>query len=161
GAAGALRIPVALFPQVDFPRVQVSLSAGDRPADQMVVAVTQPVEQAVRAIPAVVNVRSTTSRGSAELSVSFAWGTDMVVALQQVESAASHATAAMPPGSSFTARRMDPTVFPIAAYSLTSPTVDLVALRDLAEYQLLPLLSSIEGVGRIGVLGGDLREYRA
>lgn len=160
GGASGLRVPVALFPEVSFPRVSVSIAAGDRPADQMVVVITQPIEQAVRAIPYVANVRSTTSRGSAELSVTFAWGSDMVIALQQVESAISHALAALPPGTSFTARRMDPTVFPVAAYSLTSPSVDQVALRDIARYQLLPLLSSVTGVARIGVLGGALREYQ-
>ena len=160
GAASALSVPVALFPEVSFPRVSVSLSAGDRPAEQMVVAVTQPVEQAVRAIPYVANIRSNSSRGSADLSLNFAWGSDMVIALQQVEAAISHALPSLPPGTTFTARRMDPTVFPVAAYSLTSPTVDMVALRDLAQYQLLPLLSSISGVARVGILGGASREYQ-
>lgn len=47
GIAAALKLPVALFPQVDFPRIVVSLDAGDRPADQIGVAVTRPLEQAV------------------------------------------------------------------------------------------------------------------
>ena len=57
-----------LFPQVDFPRVVVSLEAGDRPADRMAIEVTCPVEEAVRAVPGVRDVRSTTSRGSADIS---------------------------------------------------------------------------------------------
>jgi len=160
GAAMALRLPVALFPQVSFPRVVVSLEAGDRPADQMVIAVTQPVERAVRTVPGVSGIRSRTSRGSAELSINFAWGGDMVAATLQVESAVNQARATLPPGTTFTVRRMDPTVFPVLAYSLVSHNLPPTALRDLAQYQLVPLLSSIDGVAEIGVQGGATAEFR-
>ena len=64
---GALRMPVALFPNVAFPRVQVSIDAGDRAADQMAIEVTTPAEEAIRRVRGVRDVRSTTSRGSAEI----------------------------------------------------------------------------------------------
>jgi len=160
GIAAALKLPVALFPHVDFPRVVVSLDAGDRPADQMVIAVTRPVEDAVRSVAGVVNLRSTTSRGSAELSLNFGWGDDMVAAMLQVESAVNQMLPELPAGTRFTVRRMDPTVFPVAAYSLTSDTQSPVALRDFAQYQLVPLLSSINGVARVTTLGGEEAEYR-
>ena len=64
GLASSLLLPVSLFPHVEFPRVLVSLEAGDRPAERMTVEVTPPVEEAVRAVPGVRTVRSTTSRGS-------------------------------------------------------------------------------------------------
>ncbi|MCP5201120.1 MAG: efflux RND transporter permease subunit [Gammaproteobacteria bacterium] len=160
GGAIALRLPVALFPHVEFPRVAVSIEAGDRPADQMVIAVTQPLEQAVRAVPGVVGVRSTTSRGSAELSINFAWGGDMVAATLQVESAINQVLPSLPAGTGFKVRRMDPTVFPVLAYSLVSHDVSPVALRDTALYQLVPLLSAVEGVARVDVLGGASAEYR-
>jgi len=160
GIAAALQLPVALFPRVDFPRVVVSLEAGDQPADQMVIAVTRPVEQAVRSVPGVVSLRSTTSRGSAELSLNFGWGDDMVAAMLQVESAVNQVLAELPAGTRFTVRRMDPTVFPVAAYSLISDTRSLVELRDFATYQLVPLLSSINGVAGVTTLGGEEAEYR-
>jgi multidrug efflux pump subunit AcrB len=160
GIVAALRLPVALFPRVDFPRVVVSLDAGDRPADRMAITVTRPVEQAVRTVPGVVSLRSTTSRGSAELSLNFGWGDDMVAAMLQVESAVNQVLQELPPGTRYTVRRMDPTVFPVAAYSLTSDTRSQVELHDLATYQLVPLLSSINGVARVATLGGDQAEYR-
>ena len=160
GIAAAFKLPVALFPHVDFPRVVVSVEAGDRPADQMVIAVTRPVEQAVRSVPGVVSLRSTTSRGSAEISINFGWGDDMVAALLQVESAINSALPELPAGVRFDVRRMDPTVFPVAAYSLTSATASLVELRDLANYQLAPLLSSINGVAKVITNGGQEAEYR-
>ncbi len=160
GMAAGLTLPVALFPYVSFPRLVVLLEAGDRPADQMVIAVTRPVEQAVRSVPGVANLRSTTSRGSAELAINFKWGDDMIAAMLQVESAINQILPSLPPGTRFNVRRMDPTVFPVAAYSLTSDTESLVQLRDLAQYQLLPLLSSVNGVAKVLVMGGKRAEYR-
>ncbi len=160
GLVAALRLPVALFPHVDFPRVVVAIDAGDRPADQMVIAITRPVEQAVRSVPGVSGLRSTTSRGSAELSINFAWGADMVSAMLQVESAINQVLPELPSGTRFSVRRMDPTVFPVAAYSLTSNTETLVQLRDIGEYQLVPLLSSIDGVASVKTRGGEEAEYR-
>src|SRR5260370_6226598 len=91
GLAAAFFLPVGLFPTVLFPRIAVTIDAGDRPPDQMEIAITRPVEQAVRAIPGVQNLRSTTSPGSAEMSVNFAWGPDMDPALQRVEAAVTPA----------------------------------------------------------------------
>ena len=160
GLFSAFKLPVTLFPNVDFPRVEVSLDAGDRPAEQMGLQVTVPVEEAVRRVPGVRGVRSTTSRGTAEISVDFPWGTDMALATLQVDSAISQILPTLPTGTTMLTRRMDPTVFPIIAYSLTSDTVSLTALRDLAQFQLRPLLSGVDGVARIQPVGGAQEEYR-
>src|ERR1051326_7130771 len=105
GIAAAFALPVALFPQVIFPRVVISIDAGDRPAERMMIEVTLPIEEAVRAIPGVRNVRSTTSRGSAEVAINFDWGEDMVSELLQVESAINQVMPGLPQGTTFTARK--------------------------------------------------------
>ena len=160
GAAATFKLPVTLFPKVDFPRVVVALDAGDRPADLMMLSVTKPVEEAVRRVPGVRTVRSTTSRGTADVSISFDWGTDMALATLQINEAVTRVLPNLPPGTQHTTRRMNPTVFPILAYSLTSSTQSQTALYDLGRYQLRPLLSSVNGVARIGVIGGAEEEYR-
>lgn len=160
GAVSSRYLPVALFPQVYFPRVVVSLDAGDRAAERMALEVTWPVEEAVRAVPGVRDVRSTTSRGSAEVSINFDWGEDMVAAMLQTESAVNQVLPSLPQGTSFTVRRMDPNVFPVLAYSVISDTHSLVELRDMALYQLRPLLSTVSGVAKVDVLGGAQEEYR-
>src|SRR6266478_5037153 len=160
GAAASFFLPVALFPQVSFPRVRITLDAGDRPAEQMTVEVTTPVEEAVRAIPGVRSVRSTTSRGTSEISVNFDWGEDMVSAMLQCQSQVNKILPSLPSGTSFEVERMDPTVFPVIAYSLTSDSHSLVELRDLALYTLRPALSTVSGVARVSVQGGRVEEYR-
>ncbi|MDE2182726.1 MAG: efflux RND transporter permease subunit [Alphaproteobacteria bacterium] len=160
GIVGGLNLPVALFPNVSFPRVRVTVDAGDRPADAMVAQVTLPVEQAVRSVPGLLDVRSTTSRGSAELSLTFRWGLDMNVVELQVESAIGRILPSLPRGTSFEASRMNPTVFPVGAYSLTSDALSQAQLRDIGQYQLIPLLSAIPGVASVDVQGGDIREFR-
>lgn len=160
GAATAFRLPVALFPHVAFPRIQVALNAGDQPADQMTLTATRPVEEAIRAVPGVREIRSSTSRGSADLSINFDWGTDMALTLQQVNSAVTQILPSLPSGTGFTARRMDPTVFPVAAFSMVSGSESQIKLRNIAQYQLIPLLSSVNGVAKVTVIGGEQEEYR-
>ncbi len=160
GVVAAFVMPVGLFPTVLFPRIAVTIDAGDRPPDQMEAVVTRPVEQAVRTIPGVLNLRSTTSRGSAELSLNFAWGSNMDLALQRVQAALTQSQAVVPQGVQFDVRRMDPTTFPVAAYSLTSPTATPVELRRFADRRLSPLLATINGVARVTAQGGAAGEYR-
>lgn len=159
GALTAFRLPISLFPNVAFPRAVVSLDAGDRPAEQMATLVTMPVEEALRRVPNVRDVESKTSRGAAEISINFDWGTDMAQATLQAQSAISEILATLPQGTSMQVRRMDPTVFPVLAYSLTSQRQSLSALHDLAQFQMRPLLSSVEGVARVDVTGGAQDEF--
>jgi CzcA family heavy metal efflux pump len=159
GAVSTFQLPISLFPNVAFPRVVVYLDAGDRPAQQMATLVTTPVEEAARSVPNVLDVQSRTSRGSAEVSVNFAWGTDMAQATLQAQAAISEILSTLPPGTSMQVRRMDPTVFPVMAYSLTSSTQTPSALHDLAQFQIRPLLSSVPGVARVDILGGAQDEY--
>jgi CzcA family heavy metal efflux pump len=159
GATCALWLPVALFPQVSFPRIRINLDAGDRPAERMAIEVTTPVENSIRSIPGVRTLRSTTSRGSAEISVNFDWGEDMITALLQVESQVNKVLPTLPSGTTFNVIRMDPTVFPVIAYSVTSDTRSLVELRDLAQYTLRPALATVSGVAQVAVQGGKVEEY--
>lgn len=160
GLVSMWSIPVGLFPQVDFPRVVVDLDAGDRPADETALLVTRPVEEAVRTVPGVAGLRSDTTRGSAQLSVDFGWGRDMTASTLLVDAAIARVLPTLPAGASYRVRRMDPSVFPIISYALQSDTLSPVALRDLAQYTLVPLLASVPGLARVDVQGGETAEYQ-
>ena len=158
GGISSLSLPVGLFPAVAFPRVVITLDAGDRPADQMTLLVTAPIEEAVRLVPGVRHVRSTSSRGSGQIALDFDWGIDMVATTLQIDAAVAQTLPRLPSGTTYGVRRMDPTTFPIIAYGITANGVSLTALRDLAQYHLVPLLSTIPGVARVDVVGGGEEE---
>ena len=160
GVIAALKLPVTLFPSVDFPRASVSVDAGDRPAEQMELEIMQPVEEAIQRVPGVVGVRTTVSRGTADVSVNFDWGTDMALATSQINQAINQLLPDLPQGTTMQVRRMDPTTFPILAYSLTSSRISPSQLQDLAQYQLRPLLAGIPGVARVEAIGGAQEEYQ-
>lgn len=160
GVVAAFHLPVSLFPAVMFPRVELNIDSGSRPQHQEELLVTRPVEYAVRSVPGVTQIISTTSRGSTDVSIRFNWGTNVQRALLQVEAAVNQALPELPPGTHFRARQMDPTTFPVIAYSLTSNTLSQVRLRDIARYKLLPLFAAVQGVRRVRVLGGKQAEYQ-
>ncbi len=158
GLFAAISLPISLFPQTAFPRVRVTVDAGSQPARQMMLQVTQPIEQAVRAVPGVRNVTSTTSRGSAQIIIDFAWGQDMTAATLGIDAAVAPLLPALPSGTGYTVLRMDPTVFPFMAYALTSGSVSQAKLRALAQDRIVPLLSALPGIARVQVQGGDTAE---
>lgn len=159
GLLAATKLPVALFPQIDFPRIVVVIDAGDRDAAQMAAEITRPIEIALRGVPGVVRVRSTTSRGSAEVALGFGWGEDMAAAKLATEGALANILPDLPPGSRFEVRRSDPTLFPVLGVALTSRSLDQQALRQIAELKVRPALIAVEGVAGVDILGGSPREF--
>ena len=159
GLMAAPRLPVGLFPHLDYPRVVVSIDAGNRDAAQMAAEITRPVEIALRSVPGVTRIRSTTSRGSAEVALNFAWGHDIVAAALATQGELAVILPDLPPNTRFAVRRSDPSLFPVVGYALTSTSLDSAALRRLAEQKVLPALSTVPGVAGVDVLGGAPREF--
>ena len=155
GLFAATQLPVAIFPHVDYPRVVVTIDAGDRDPAQTAADVTRAAEVATREVPGVVQIRSVTSRGSAQLYLSFNWGEDMVAALQATQGAMATSLPDLPPGTRFTAKRSDPSRFPVLGLSLTSANHSTIELAQLANLRLRPLLTSVPGVAGVDVLGGS------
>ena len=166
GLLGALGIyfaghlPVAIFPNLTVPRIIVSADSGDTPIPTMLANVTRPLENAVAGVPGVTKVLSTTQRGGNELDVNFAWGTDMQAALQKVQANVTQAQSGFPTGTNVDAELLNPSVFPIMGYSLTSAMLTPQQLRHLALYTLRPRLLRVPGVRQITVLGGDAPDFR-
>jgi len=160
GLIALARIPRALFPQTDFPRIIIVAQNGVAPAQQTLVSVTKPIEEAMSGIPGIARIKSTTARGSAEIDLFFDWRTDIVQTLQIVQARVSQLASTLPPGASFErTERLTFAVFPIIGYSITSPKRDPGTLRNLAGVTLRPPLARIDGVASVQVAGGQLREY--
>ena len=159
GAYLAFKVPVAVFPTTNFPRILIAADNGVMPIDQMMVTVTRPIEESVNSVPGLEEVRSITSRGSAEIDLFFNWNVDMFQTLQYVNAALSRVQPDLPPSATIIANRMTFASFPIMAYSLTSDTVPQTQLWELATYQLKPRLNRLNGVASVLVQGGQEPEF--
>ncbi len=159
GTYSAFRTPSSVFPKTDFPRVVILVDNGVMPADEMMATVTRPIEESMKDIPGSLTVRSTTGRGSAEISVFFDWRVDMVRSELYVDSRLSQIRAELPPTASTTVWRLTFSAFPVIGISLTSPRRDLTQLWETARYDVKPRLLRIPGVARVDLVGGRTPEY--
>src|SRR6201988_5035599 len=123
GPSLAFSIPVALFPNTDFPRIIVGIDNGVMPIDQMLVTITRPLEEAVNSVPGLQKVVSITSRGSAEVDLFFDWKSDMFQTLQNVNAAIARIQPTLPSTATITTNRLTFAAFPIAGYSVTSSNI--------------------------------------
>ena len=155
----AFQVPIAVFPETNFPRVVIGVDNGVMPVEQMQVTITQPIEDAVNSVPGLVTVRSTTSRGSAEVSLFFEWNQDMVRQLQLVDAALAKVEQTLPSTARITTNRLTFATFPILGYSLTSDTVSQTQLWQVATYDLKPPLNRVDGVSTVVVQGGQVPEF--
>ncbi len=155
----AFAIPVAVFPETDFPRILVGLDNGVAPINQMQATVTRPVEEALNAVPGLQVVRSTTSRGTAEINLFFDWSIDVNQTLNLVNAAVAEVRPTLPSTTNITVNRLTFAAFPILGYSLTSATIPQTRLWELATYTIKPRLNRIPGVSTIIVQGGQQPEF--
>ena len=159
GAYLALTIPVAVFPETNFPRIVVGVDNGVFPIDQMLVTVTRPIEEAVNSVPGLDHLWSITSRGTAEIDLFFSWKMDMYRTLELVNAAMARVQPTLPPTAKITANRLTFAAFPIMGYSLTSDTISPDKLWELANYELKPRLNRQAGVSTVVVQGGKVPEF--
>ena len=160
GLYGAWQLPVAIFPQTDFPRIVIIADNGEAPASQTLVSVTRPIEEAMNGIPGIARIKSKTARGSSEISLYFDWGVNVVQVLQLVQARLSQLSSALPPTAQIrNVERLTFAVCPVTGYSLTSDKRDQASLRDIATYTIRPQLARLPGVAIVGVAGGKSREF--
>ena len=160
GLYAAWQLPVAIFPQTDFPRIVIIVDNGEAPASQTLVSVTRPIEEAMNGIPGIARIKSKTARGSSEISLYFDWGVDVIQVLQLVQARLSQLSSTLPPTATIrNVERLTFAVFPVVGYSLTSDKRDLASLRDIATYIIRPQLARLPGVAIVGVAGGKSREF--
>jgi CzcA family heavy metal efflux pump len=164
GTYAAFQVPISVFPDTNFPRVVIGVDNGVMPVEQMQVTITKPIEDAVNSVPGLRMVRSTTSRGSAEVSLFFDWNVDMFHTLQLADAALSKVQQTLPATAHITTNRLTFATFPILGYALTaddrgSATVSQTALWELATYELKPPLNRVNGVSTVVIQGGKVPEF--
>ena len=116
----AFQVPISVFPETNFPRVVIGVDNGVMPVEQMQVTVTKPIEDAVNSALGLLIVRSTTSRGSAEISLFFDWNVDMFRTLQFDGRRSRRVSQSLPATAHITTNRLTFATFPILGYALTA-----------------------------------------
>ncbi|MGN6410979.1 MAG: efflux RND transporter permease subunit [Nitrobacter sp.] len=156
GALGYWALPVSALPQVDFPTVEVSTRLPGASPDVVASLLTAPLERQLGQIPSLSSMTSTSSFGVSQISLQFDLNRDIDGATQDVQAAINAAAGILPKNLPYppTYAKVNPAAAPVMTLALTSDTVSLRAMSDLADTILTPRLSQISGVGRVSVLGG-------
>jgi CzcA family heavy metal efflux pump len=153
------QIQVSLFPEITFPKLKVIADNGEQPVDKMMVTVTRPLEDAIKQVPDLKILRSTTSRGTCEISAFLNWGADINVNQQMLESRISQIKNSLPPDVQIQVEKMNPSILPVIGFTVESDKKSPIELNLIATYTIKPFLSQIDGVSSVGIIGGKTKEY--
>jgi hydrophobic/amphiphilic exporter-1 (mainly G- bacteria), HAE1 family len=148
-------LPVAPLPQVDFPTIQVSASLPGASPETMASSVAQPLERQFAQIPGVAQMTSTSSLGSAAVTLQFDLNRSIDGAANDVQAAINAAGGQLPKNlpSPPTYRKVNPADSPILLLSATSDTLPLTEVSDDTDAQLAQQISQISGVAQVFVGG--------
>ncbi len=153
------QIQVSLFPEITFPKLKVIADNGEQPVDKMMVTVTKPLEVAIKQIPDLKILRSTTSRGTCEISAFLNWGADINVNQQMLESRISQIKNELPADVQIQIEKMNPSILPVIGFTIESDKKTPIELNLIATYVVKPFLSQIDGVSSVGIIGGKTKEF--
>jgi CzcA family heavy metal efflux pump len=153
------KLQTSLFPEITFPKIKIIADAGLQPVDKMMITVTKPLENAIKQIPDLTDIRSTTSRGSCEISAYIDWKANVDLSKQRIEAKIGEIRNTLPPDVNITVEKMNPSILPVMGYSLESHNLSPIELKLLALYTVKPFLSQVEGASEVRVIGGKLKEY--
>src|SRR5881227_4407105 len=156
GLLGYLWLPISALPQVDFPTIQVTTQLPGASPDTMVSLVTAPLERQFGQIPSLATMTSSSSYGISQITLQFDLNREIDAASQDVQAAINAAGSALPRNLPYPPiySKVNPADTPIVTLALTSETVALRALSDLADTLLAQRLSEINGVGNVATQGG-------
>ncbi len=154
------RMPTSILPEVTFPRVKIVANSGELPSEVVLREVTRPLEESIQRVPGILEIRSTTSRGSAEINLDSRWESNLDLTVQRIQAQIEAIRTRLPQGTTVDVRLMNPTLFPVVGFSLTSDHVSLAELRDVADMVLRPELSRLPGVAEVVNQGGRKLEAR-
>src|SRR3954465_3023817 len=155
------KLQTSLFPEITFPKIKIIADAGLQPVNKMMVTVTQPLENAIKQVPDLQDVRSITSRGSCAISAFMNWDANVDLSQQRIESRIAQIRNTLPPDLQITVEKMNPSILPVIGYTLeTNGNVRTpIDMRQIALYTVKPFLSQVQGVAEVRIIGGKQKEY--
>ena len=153
------KLQTSLFPEITFPKIKIIADAGLQPVDKMMITVSKPLENAIKQVPDLKMIRSTTSRGSCEISAFMDWNANIDLSKQQIESKIGQVRNLLPPETQITVEKMNPSILPVMGYTVEGSGQSPIELKLLATYTIKPFLSQVDGVSEVRVIGGKSKEY--
>lgn len=155
------KLQTSLFPEITFPKIKIIADAGLQPVNKMMITVTKPLENVIKQIPDLADVRSITNRGSCEISAFLNWDANVDLSQQRIESKIAEIQNDLPPGVQITVEKMNPSILPVIGYSLetNSSSRTPIDMKQVALYTVKPFLSQVAGVAEVRIIGGKQKEY--
>src|ERR1700743_2369618 len=153
------KLQTSLFPEITFPKIKIIADEGLQPVNKIMLPVTNPLKNAIKQVPDLQYVRSTTSRGSCEISAFMDWKADIDLSQQRIESKINEIKSDLPAGTQITVEKMNPSILPVMGYTLESHNKTPIELKQLANYTIKPFLSQVSGVSEVRIIGGKTKEY--
>ena len=162
GVLGYRNLPVAALPQVDFPTIQITTQLPGASADTMASLVTAPLERQFGLIAGLTSMLSTSSEGLSAITLQFDLNKNIDVAAEDVQAAINAAKGVLPVNLPYPPNysKVNPADPPIMTLSLTSDTLPMTTVNDIADTLLAQKLSQVSGVGRVLTEGGQRPAYR-
>ena len=157
GVVAYRQLPISALPQVDYPTIQVLTFHPGAGPEVMASSVTAPLERQFAQVPGLTQMTSTSSEGCSRITLRFALDLDIDVATQQVQAAIAAAAAYLPrdlPNPPIYTKT-NPADAPILTLALTSETLPLTRVQDLADTLLAQKISQLSGVGMVSLSGGQ------
>ena len=157
GIVAYRQLPVSALPEVDYPTIQVMTFYPGAGPDVMASAVTSPMERQFGQVPGLSQMTSTSSFGSSVITLQFTLDQNIDIAEQEVQAAINAATTYLPrdlPNPPIYSK-VNPADSPILTLALTSETLPLSKVQDLADTALAQKISQVTGVGLVSISGGQ------
>ena len=157
GVVAYRQLPVSALPQVDYPTIQVLTFYPGASPEVMASSVTSPLERQFGQVPGLTQMTSSSSEGCSVIVLRFDLALDIDVATQQVQAAINSAAAVLPRDlpNPPVYTKTNPADAPILTLALTSDTLPLTKVQDLADTRLAQKISQLSGVGMVGISGGQ------
>ncbi len=157
GAIAYEQLPVSALPEVDYPTIQIVTFYPGASPDVMASSVTSPLERQFGQVPGLQQMTSTSSNGSSVITLQFDLSLNIDVAEQEVQqsinAAGTFLPADLPTPPIYS--KTNPADAPILTLALTSKTMPLSKVEDLADTRLAPKISQLAGVGLVSISGGQ------
>ncbi|HLG96374.1 MAG TPA: efflux RND transporter permease subunit [Bryobacteraceae bacterium] len=157
GLVAFRQLPVSALPEVDYPTIQVVTFYPGASPDVMASSVTAPLERQFGQVPGLQQMTSTSSDGASVITLQFSLSLSIDVAEQEVQQAINASGTYLPPDlpTPPVYSKTNPADTPILTLALTSPTIPLSQVEDLADTRLAPKISQLGGVGLVSISGGE------